>query len=127
MMPDVLALYVCTQRFARCSLFIRNNQLPGVTCFQTLIINGNENRKEFDRRAKLFHEIVLLQTMHSLHGTMDVFAVPEQTARNSKVGYVPIWTEYRTHKNKRILEKADFSLFGVSAPLLDAVIAPTNK
>ena len=31
-----------------------------------------------------------------------VFTVPDQTAWNSKVGYMPIWTEYRTHKIKTI-------------------------
>ena len=46
---------------------------------------------------------------------------------NSKVGYMPIWTEYRTRKNKLILEKADFSLFGVFAPLWSAEIAPIHK
>ena len=29
-------------------------------CFWALKINGNENRKDFDRRTKPFHEIVLL-------------------------------------------------------------------
>ena len=33
------------------------------------------------------------------------------------MGYMPIWTEYRTRKNKTILELPDFSLFGASAPL----------
>lgn len=29
-------------------------------CFWALKINGNENKKDFDRRTKPFHEIVLL-------------------------------------------------------------------
>ena len=33
---------------------------PQITIFRALKINGNENSKDFDRRMKLFHEIVLL-------------------------------------------------------------------
>ena len=33
---------------------------PQITIFRALKINGNENRKDFDRRMKPFHEIVLL-------------------------------------------------------------------
>ena len=102
-------------------------ELSELTCFRALKINGNGNSKVFDRRTKLFHEIVLLQTMHPVHGTVGVFTVPNQTAWNSKVGYMPIWTEYRTHKNKAILEKAEFSLFGASAPLWGVAIAPNHK
>ena len=40
---------------------------------------------------------------------------------------MPIWTEYRTHKIKTILEKAEFSLFGVSALLWSAEVAPNYK
>ncbi len=98
-----------------------------IPCFRTLKINGNENSKVFDRRTKLFHQIVLLQTMHPVHGTMGVFAVPDQITWNSKVGCMPIWTEYRPHENKTILELPDFSLFGVSAPLRGAAIAPNHK
>ena len=43
------------------------------------------------------------------------------------MGYMPVWTEYRTHKMKAILEKADFSLFGVSAPFWGAEIVPNHK
>lgn len=107
---------VCRQHFARFS-FYGNNQRSELTCFQALKINGNENGKVFDRRTKLFHQIVLLQIMRPIHRTMGVFAGQKQTARNSKVGYMPIWTEHHTHKIKAILEKADFSLFGASAPL----------
>jgi len=38
----------------------RKQQLSKLTCFRALKINGNGNSKVFDRRAKLFHEIVLL-------------------------------------------------------------------
>lgn len=102
----------------------RCRQIP---CFQALKINGNENSKVFDRRTKPFHETMLLQIMHPLHGIVGVFTVQDQTARNSKVGYMPIWTEYRTTKIKTILEKADFSLFGASAPLWGVTIAPNHK
>ena len=101
-------LYVCTQHFTRCSLFYGNDQRSERTCFRALKINGNGNGKVFDRRTKPFHEIVHLQTMHPVHGTMGVFTVPDQTTRNSKVGYMPIWTEYRPHENKTILELPDF-------------------
>ena len=68
-------------------------------------------------------------TVSSLYGHQDVYKrqVPEQTTWNSKVGYMPIWTEYRTRKNKTILEKTDFSLFGVSASLRRVAIAPNHK
>lgn len=98
-------------------LFYRNNQLSELTCFRALKINGNGNSKVLDRRTKPFHQIVLLQTMHPVYETMGVFTVSDKIPRNSKVGYMPVWTEYRTHKMKAILEKADFSLFGASAPL----------
>jgi len=64
-----------------------NNQRSELTRFRALKINGNENSKVFDRRTKVFHKIVLLQTIHPVHGTMGVFAVPDKTPRNSKVGY----------------------------------------
>ena len=115
-------LYVCTQHFTRCSLFYGKDQRLGLNCFRALKINGNGKGKVFDCRTKLFHQIMLLQTMHPVHRTMGVFAVPDQITRNSKVGYMPIWTEYRTHENKTILELPDFSLFGVSAPLLGVAI-----
>jgi hypothetical protein len=83
-------------------LFYRNNQRSELSCLRALKINGNENSKVLDRRTKPFHQIVLLQTMHPVHGTVGVFTVPDQTAWNSKVGYMPIWTEYRTHKIKTI-------------------------
>ena len=105
----------------------RKQRLLEQTCFRALKINGNGNSKVFDRRTKPFHQIVLLCTVYPVHGTMGIFAVPEQTTWNSKVGYMPIWTEYRTRKNKLILEKADFSLFGVFAPLWSAEIAPNHK
>jgi len=35
-------------------------KLSKLNCFRALKINGNENNKVFDRRMKLFHEIVLL-------------------------------------------------------------------
>ena len=90
-----------TRTFQSVPLFIHQycRQIP---CFRALKINGNENSKVFDRRTKLFHQIVLLQTMHPVHGTMGIFAVPDQITRNSKVGCMPMWTEYRTH------EKNDF-------------------
>ena len=96
-------------------------------CFWALKINANGNSKVFDRSMKPFHQIVLLQTMHSVYGMVGVFTVPDQIARNSKVGYMPIWTEYRTRKIKSILEKAEFSLFGASAPFWRAVVAPNCK
>ena len=43
------------------------------------------------------------------------------------MGYMPIWTEYRTRKNKTILELPDFSLFGASAPLRRVAIVPNHK
>ena len=108
-------------------LFYRNNQLSELTCFRALKINGNGNSKVLDRRTKPFHQIVLLQTMHPVYETMGVFTVSDKIPRNSKVGYMPVWTEYRTHKMKAILEKADFSLFGASAPLWGVAIAPNHK
>lgn len=36
------------------------SKLSADTHFGALKINGNENRKDFDRRTKPFHEIVLL-------------------------------------------------------------------
>ena len=104
-----------------------NNQRSELTCFLALKINGNGNSKVFDRRTKPFHQIVLLETMHTVHGMMGVFTVPDQATRNSKVGYMPIRSKYRTHKMKTILEKADFSLFGASAPLWGVAIAPNHK
>ena len=65
--------------------------------------------------------------MHPVHETVGVVTVPDQTARNSEVGYMPIWTEYRTNEIKTILEKADFSLFGASAPFWGVAIAPNYK
>ena len=38
----------------------RKQRLSETTCFRALKINGNGNSKVFDRRTKLFHEIVLL-------------------------------------------------------------------
>jgi hypothetical protein len=108
-------------------LFYRNNQLSELTCFRALKINGNGNSKVLDRRTKPFHQIVLLQTMHPVYETMGVFTVSDKIPRNSKVGYMPVWTEYRTHKMKAILEKADFSLFGASAPLWGVAFAPNCK
>lgn len=96
-------------------------------CFRALKINGNGNSKVLDRRTKPFHQIVLLQTMHPVYETMGVFTVSDKIPRNSKVGYMPVWTEYRTHKMKAILEKADFSLFGASAPLWGVAFAPNCK
>lgn len=123
----ISALYVCTQHLPPVFSRYRKQRLLEQTCFRALKINGNGNSKVFDRRTKPFHQIVLLCTVYPVHGTMGIFAVPEQTTRNSKVGYMPIWTEYRTRKNKLILEKADFSLFGVFAPLWSAEIAPNHK
>ena len=121
------ALYVCTQHLPPVLSCYRKQRFSEPTCFRTSKINGNENSEVFDRRTKPFHQIVLLCTVYPVHGTMGIFAVPEQTTWNSKVGYMPIWTEYRTRKNKLILEKADFSLFGVFAPLWSAEIAPNHK
>jgi hypothetical protein len=53
----------------------RNNQRSELTCFRALKINGNENSKVFDHWTKLFHQIVLLQTKHPVHGTVGVFTV----------------------------------------------------
>lgn len=94
-----------------------NNQWSELTCFRALKINGNGNSKDFDHRTKPFHKIVILQIMHPVYETMGVFTVIDQIPRNSKVGYMPIWTEHHTRKVKAILEKADFSLFGASDPL----------
>jgi hypothetical protein len=58
---------------------------------------------------------------------MGVFTVLDQIPRNNKVGYMPIWTEYRIHENKTILELPDFSLFGASALLWGVAIAPNHK
>jgi hypothetical protein len=38
----------------------RKQELSEQTCFRALKISGNGNSKVFDRRTKLFHEIVLL-------------------------------------------------------------------
>ena len=108
-------------------LFYRNNRRSELTCFRALKINGNGNGKVFDRSTKSLHQIVLLQTMHLVHGTVGVFTVLDQIPQNNKVGYMPIWTEYRTHKIKTILEKEDFSLFGASAPFWGVAIAPNYK
>ena len=58
---------------------------------------------------------------------MGVFTVPDQIARNSKAGYGHIWTGHHKRNSERILEIADFSLFGVSAPLWSAEVAPNHK
>jgi len=58
----------------------RKRQLSESTCIRALKINGNGNSKVFDRRTKLFHEIVLLLTVYPVHGTMGAFTVPDQTA-----------------------------------------------
>ena len=115
-----------TRTFLSVPLFIHQccRQTP---CFRTLKINGNGNGKVFDRRMKPFHEIVLLQTMHPVHGTMGVFAVPDQTTRNSKVGYGQIWIGHHKRNSERISEIADFSLFGASAPLRGVAIASNHK
>lgn len=104
--------------------FYGNTRRSELTCFRALKINGNGNSKVFDRRTKPFHQIVLLQTMHPVHGTMGVFAILDKNTPNSEVGYMPVWAEYRTHENKTILELPDFSLFGASAPLRGVTIAP---
>ena len=89
-------------------LFYRNNQLSEMTCFRALKINGNGNSKVFDRRTKLFHEIVLLWTVYPVHGTIDVFIFPDQITRNSKAGYGHIWTGHHKQNSERISEIADF-------------------
>lgn len=127
LMPAVLFCTYVRSILPVVLFFCGNDQRLELTCFRALKINGNENSKIFDRRTKPLHQIVLLQTMHPVYRTMGVFAVPDQITRNSKVGYMPIWTEYRTHENKTILELPDFSLFGVSAPLRGAAIAPNLK
>ena len=43
------------------------------------------------------------RSMHPVYETMGVFTVSDQIPRNSKVGYMPVWTEYCTHKMKTIL------------------------
>ena len=58
---------------------------------------------------------------------MGAFTVPDQTARNKKVGYGHIRTGHQKRNSERILEIADFSLFGVSAPLWSAEVAPNHK
>ena len=121
------ALYVCTQHLPPVLSCYRKQRFSEPTCFRTSKINGNENSEVFDRRTKPFHQIVLLQTMHPVYETMGVFTVSDKIPRNSKVGYMPVWTEYRTHKMKAILEKADFSLFGASAPLRRVAIVPNYK
>ena len=65
--------------------------------------------------------------MHPVYEIMGVFTVLDQIPRNNKVGYMPIWTEYRIHENKTILELPDFSLFGASALLWGVAIAPNHK
>ena len=105
----------------------RKQQLSEQTCFRALKINGTGNSKVFDRRTKLFHEIVLLWTMYPVHGKMGVFTVPDQTARNSKAGYSHIWTGHHGRNFEWISEIADFLLFGVSAPLWSAEVAPNHK
>ena len=58
---------------------------------------------------------------------MGVFTVPDQTTQNGKVGYGHIWTGHHKRNSERILEIADFSLFGVSAPFWSAEVAPNHK
>jgi hypothetical protein len=43
---------------------------------------------------------------------MGVFAVPDQTTQNSKVGYGHIWTGHHKRNSERISGIADFSLIG---------------
>ena len=90
---------------------------PQITIFLALKINGGENRKDSHHRTKPFHEIMLLWTMYPVHGTMGVFAVTDQTTRNSKVGYGHIWTGHHKRNSERISEIADFLLFGTSISL----------
>ena len=105
-------------------LFLCCWQIP---LFRALKINGNENSKVFERRTKPFHGIMLLWTMRSVHRTMGVFAVPDQTTRNSKVGYGHIWTGHHKRNSGRISEMTDFSLFGASAPLWSGERSPKHK
>lgn len=65
--------------------------------------------------------------MRSVHGAMGVFAVPDQTTRNSKVGYGHIRTGHHKRNSERISEIADFSLFGASTPPWSAEVAPTHE
>ena len=96
-------------------------------CFRALKINGSGNRKDFDRRTKPFNEIVLLWTMRPVHGTMGVFSVPDQTTRNSKVGYGHIWTGHHKRNSERISEIADFSLIGEVGMPYDVLFSPYHK
>jgi hypothetical protein len=54
--------------------------------FEGWKINGNGNRKDFDRRTKLFCETVLLCTVNSLCENMAVFTVSSQGTQNSEMG-----------------------------------------
>lgn len=105
----------------------RKQQRSKRTCFRALKINGNESSKVFDRRTQLFHQIVLFQTMHLLHEIAGVFAVPDQTARNSKVGCGHIRTGHHRRNSEQISEIADFSPFGVSAPRWRAEASLNHK
>ena len=57
-LPAMLCTYVRSiyPYFSR----YRKQELSEQTCFRALKISGNGNSKVFDRRTKLFHEIVLL-------------------------------------------------------------------
>ena len=58
----ILPVMLCTYVRSISPVFsrYRKRQLSESTCIRALKINGNENSKVFDRRTKLFHEIVLL-------------------------------------------------------------------
>ena len=58
---------------------------------------------------------------------MGIFIVPDQTTRNSKVGYGHIWTGHHGRTSERISEITDFSLFGASAPFWSAEVVPKHK
>ena len=65
--------------------------------------------------------------MYSVHGTIGIFSVPEQTTRNSKVEYGHIWTGHHKRNLERISEIADFSLISVSASLWSEERSPKHK
>ena len=58
----ILPVMLCTYVRSIYPVFFRyrKQQLSKLTCFRALKISGNGNSKVFDRRTKLFHEIVLL-------------------------------------------------------------------
>ncbi len=94
-------LYVCTQRFTQKHHGI-GNLLSGKPYILVQKIKTRDIRKVFDRGQKLFHEIVFLETVKQIDGTMGKCAVFNKIARNRKADRHHLWAGHHTGNSERI-------------------------